>query len=282
MGVLDWIVGLGVDKGLLRNPAKSINASEDEECRANMKCGFIDGISQEEFESIVIQIGNRFRRLSDVSVDGPLVNGTVYSQSGLSEWNFTIDFNDYGHLTGRYWLFTDNDDSNIPSYIANAISAAINDTLSNKTNENMIETNAYKHRIHLKKSLDRSNSDFDSNEKYKENRNIEVYSSDSYIPCCFTDGISKYDFQKIVKRVVKKYDRIEEMKIFDAKVYGLVRSHTGKSTWRFILDFNDGGHLTGLYRYYSKNEDSSIFIGIGDEIKEAILQRSVRIKGYQE
>jgi len=43
----------------------------------------------------------------------------------LSEWNFKVDFNDYGHLTGQYWLTSDNDDSNIPSHVADNISSMI-------------------------------------------------------------------------------------------------------------------------------------------------------------
>ncbi len=57
--------------------------------------------------------------------DGPVVYGIVESQSGLSEWSFTIDFNDYGHITGEYWITTDNDDSIIPERVAGRIREAI-------------------------------------------------------------------------------------------------------------------------------------------------------------
>ena len=96
-----------------------------------------------------------------------------------------------------------------------------------------------------------------------------------YAPCSFADGISKYDFQQIVKRIIRKNDRLEEIKVFDAKIYGLVRSQTGKSAWRFILDFNDNGHLTGYYQCSTRNDDSQIPIYIGNSIKEVIIQRSV-------
>lgn len=56
---------------------------------------------------------------------GPIVYGKVDYRSGLTEWCFKIDFNDYGHVTGNYWLSSDNDDAKIPSYIANNISAGI-------------------------------------------------------------------------------------------------------------------------------------------------------------
>ena len=54
-----------------------------------------------------------------------MVYGTVRTQSGLSEWDFKVDFNDYGHITGKYWLSSDNDDSNIPGHVADNMSTMI-------------------------------------------------------------------------------------------------------------------------------------------------------------
>ncbi len=92
-------------------------------------------------------------------------------------------------------------------------------------------------------------------------------------PCSFSNGISKYEFNQIVKRQIKKSDRLDEIKVFDAKVYGRIRSQSGKSYWRFVLDFNDGGIITGFYRCRKMNNDSEIPIYIGNSIKDAILQK---------
>lgn len=57
------------------------------------------------------------------------MNCIVQSQSGISEWEFWVDFNDYGHITGRFWWHTDNSDSNIPEKFGDIISSFINDIL---------------------------------------------------------------------------------------------------------------------------------------------------------
>lgn len=98
---------------------------KEERIRKNTPCNFIDGISKEQFEIIARQAGKHIRRLKDLSVDGPVVSGTVQTNSGLNEWYFEADFNDYGHITGRYWLSSDNDDSSIPKHVADNISAIV-------------------------------------------------------------------------------------------------------------------------------------------------------------
>lgn len=76
------------------------NADRDHE-RRNTPCYFNDGISAGEFEEIAISLAKPIKRLM-VSVDGPVVYGEVRSQSGISTWNFKLDFNDWGHITGTY------------------------------------------------------------------------------------------------------------------------------------------------------------------------------------
>ena len=49
----------------------------------------------------------------------------VGSISGLSTWSAEIDFNDYGRLTGAYWLLSENPDSLIPEHFADAVRAQI-------------------------------------------------------------------------------------------------------------------------------------------------------------
>ena len=49
----------------------------------------------------------------------------VNSQSGLTTWQFTVDFNDYGQLSGTYWLSSENKDSVLPDKIANSIRSEI-------------------------------------------------------------------------------------------------------------------------------------------------------------
>lgn len=114
------VTALGAGLLVLRNKNKEV--LEEEERRKNTVCKFDDEIlSQKEFENIVIQNCKRIKRINNITVNGPIINGTVRSQSGISSWEFTIDFNDYGKITGRYWIFSNNKDSVIPTAIANMV-----------------------------------------------------------------------------------------------------------------------------------------------------------------
>lgn len=84
-----------------------------------------DEVTEEEFQIIAKNVEKYMKRLIDFIVVGKIIYGIAESQSGLSDWKFKIDFNDYGHITGRYWITSENDDSNIPYYIANNIRLVI-------------------------------------------------------------------------------------------------------------------------------------------------------------
>ena len=92
-----------------------------EEKRKNTPCNFGDGISEEQFEIIARRACKHIKRLTDFKINSPVIYGRVRANSGISEWSFQVDFNDYGHITGEYWLFSDNDDSSIPKKIAEDI-----------------------------------------------------------------------------------------------------------------------------------------------------------------
>ncbi len=98
---------------------------KENERRRQTKCSFEDGISEEEFKRIVHKIGKKIRRIENLYTEGPVIYGTVESQSGASSWDFEIDFNDYGHITGEYWASSDNNDSNIPWHLGDQIQNAI-------------------------------------------------------------------------------------------------------------------------------------------------------------
>lgn len=69
--------------------------------------------------------GKGIRRITSLYAEGAMVYGTVHSQSGISDWCFSVDFNDYGKLTGAYWISTDNNDSDIPKVVADRIAQQI-------------------------------------------------------------------------------------------------------------------------------------------------------------
>mgnify|MGYP000282311314 CR=1 FL=1 len=105
----------------------AVGWKENREDKARMKtnCSFSKGITKKEFESIAHQTSVGIKRLKEIYVEGPVVHGTVRSQSGLNIWTFKIDFNDYGHVTGNYWIYSDNSDSDIPKFFANKIQESI-------------------------------------------------------------------------------------------------------------------------------------------------------------
>lgn len=101
---------------------RSINAK-----RCSMPCFFNDGLTYEMFEKMAKRAGKKIKRIKDVSVWGGIVCCNVESQTGYSDWNFSIDFNDWGHVTGTYWTKTDNIDSSIPSHYGKMVSGWIHD-----------------------------------------------------------------------------------------------------------------------------------------------------------
>lgn len=91
---------------------------------ASIEDCFDGGLSKSEFEALAYKASKNIKRLS-ISVVGPIIYGTVKSQSGISEWHFKLDFNDYGHITGKYWASSDNGDSAIPKRLGDVLAALI-------------------------------------------------------------------------------------------------------------------------------------------------------------
>ena len=96
-------------------------------------CFFKDGISAEEFKKIALHVGEKHRRVKNISVKGPVIYCTVESQTGNSNWDFNVDFNNWGHITGTYWSQTDNDDSSIPKHYGDMVSEEIHNFLSSRS-----------------------------------------------------------------------------------------------------------------------------------------------------
>ena len=55
----------------------------------------------------------------------------MYSNSRISTWCFTLDYNDYGILTGKVRISSENSDSSIPENISLRISERLNGILKN-------------------------------------------------------------------------------------------------------------------------------------------------------
>jgi len=92
---------------------------------------FTDGITQSQFVDIAETLGRRTARVHRVTVEGMTVRLHVTSNSGLSTWSAELDFNDYGHLTGAYWMSTENTQSIIPKHFADALQEQVRSHVSN-------------------------------------------------------------------------------------------------------------------------------------------------------
>ena len=117
LGAGAWAIGHGIKESKEREEAR--------QRRRNTPCYFCDDVSQADFYNAVGKAKKQIRRLNSLEANGPFVYGRVVSQSGISEWEFEIDFNDYGHITGNYWISSDNDDSDIPRRVAQIICGEI-------------------------------------------------------------------------------------------------------------------------------------------------------------
>lgn len=100
--------------------------------RQDMPCFFCDGLTQKNFDTMAHQVATQVTRIKSIRVEHAVVYGTVESQTGLTEWGFKADFNNWGHVTGAYWLSTENDDSAIPEFFGKSLSSLIRDYLKEK------------------------------------------------------------------------------------------------------------------------------------------------------
>ena len=71
----------------------------------------------------------KIKRITNVIVNLASVTCSVESQSKLSTWDFTVDFNDYGHISSEYWIVSSNSDSLIPKYYSQDLSNEIKNYL---------------------------------------------------------------------------------------------------------------------------------------------------------
>lgn len=102
--------------------------------RKKIPCVFPPELSERDFEALAVEVAKPIKRLT-VAVDHQFVHGTVKAQSGISTWKFTVDFNDFGTVTGKHWLKSENSDSLIPKNYSNELELKIKDFITKaKTN----------------------------------------------------------------------------------------------------------------------------------------------------
>ena len=80
---------------------------------------------REAFEEVVTKATHKLPRVYASHTDGLIVTIHVKSNTGLTSWKAEVDFCDYGRLTGKYWISSENTQSPIPQALADAIVAEV-------------------------------------------------------------------------------------------------------------------------------------------------------------
>jgi len=125
MAITEWLAVGALGLVFASNSAKNRERKAEEQRRKNTVCYFDDGITEEQFAIIAKKAAGHIKRVKKLSVRDTVVSGSVITQSRLSRWSFQIDFNDYGHITGKYWITSENSDSSIPNWIADQMAEMI-------------------------------------------------------------------------------------------------------------------------------------------------------------
>ena len=125
-------------------------AEKENEKRRKIPISWPDGLNQEIFEEICRKAAKSIRRLKIKSFDGLYISCEVRASSGLSTWDFSADFYDYGKLSGEYFTgYVENEDSTIPKVFLEKVSEGIKEILyKNKaftpiSSESVLGQNSY-------------------------------------------------------------------------------------------------------------------------------------------
>ncbi|WP_062518341.1 hypothetical protein [Demequina gelatinilytica] len=125
MGLLDKLIAGGVVAAAGTVAALLLKDAAETRRRKGTPVAFDDRLPRHDFERLVAAAASRVPRLSSFDISGLAVTLRIRSNSGVSTWTAEADFNDYGTLTGRYWVTSANDQSPLPGFFADAVSEAV-------------------------------------------------------------------------------------------------------------------------------------------------------------
>lgn len=123
MGFFSWLLAGGTVAGI---GYKVVNKYKKDKARREIKVIYNNELSEEEFKEIVNKIAKRLKRVTSIEIYNARIYGKVISQSGISDWSFIVDFNDWGYIDGKYIVESDNYDSEIPERFAELVKEEIN------------------------------------------------------------------------------------------------------------------------------------------------------------
>lgn len=125
MGFLDKLLVGGVAALIGGGVVRSYRSIQETVRRQSTPMTFDVRLSQHDFVTMSTRIAERTPRVFRSTTTGASVLIEVRSNSGLSTWTAEIDFNDYGQLTGNYWIQSANTQSPIPEVFARAVQEEI-------------------------------------------------------------------------------------------------------------------------------------------------------------
>lgn len=125
MGFLDKLLIGGVAALIGGGIVQTYRSAQETMRRKSTPMMFDDRLNQQDFVTISTRIAEHTPRVSRITSTGVTVLLDVRSNSGLSTWTAEIDFNDYGRVTGNYWLKSANTQSPIPEFFAHALQEEI-------------------------------------------------------------------------------------------------------------------------------------------------------------
>ena len=100
---------------------------EEERTRKSTPLVYTERLTEDQMLEIVQESVSRIKRITswEFKTESAELRCSVESNSKISTWNFSIDFNNYGRIDGKYWIKTANHDSAIPKSIAERIAQGI-------------------------------------------------------------------------------------------------------------------------------------------------------------
>lgn len=125
MGFLDKLLVGGVAALIGGGVVRGYRSVQETIRRKSTPMTFDVRLTQHDFVTISTRVAEATPRVFRSTTTGVTVLIEVRSNSGLSTWTAEIDFNDYGRLTGNYWIQSSNTQSPIPEFFARAVQEEI-------------------------------------------------------------------------------------------------------------------------------------------------------------
>lgn len=223
--------------------------------RKKVPCKFVDGISYEEFCSIAKDVAHKMERIVEIEIIGLQIYCTVESITRKTDWSFSVDFNDWGHLTGGFWRTSENMDSSIPLEYGMEVSGKVNALLKNK-NITLIDYDD------VVKSDKEAGNLYDFNKRAKKSLAAKLFKRKLVLSNSTSDLIGEHLF---VTLALLKRDGFTNVKIFPVDD---LKENRNKYDFEVEQVVIDGNSYVEKGEYFSTNAEVFISYHVYEIDKE--------------